>query len=236
MLHSMVLMTKVLVIDDDSNATESLKEGLRALDYVVDVSNSAAEAEEMLAVSTYDCLIVDWQMPHKSGIEFVSELRKKGSSTPILMLTGKSSTEDKSTGLDIGADDYLTKPYAFRELVSRLRALLRRPQGFQVEEMRCDDLVVNLSTRKVSRAGKELTLTRQEFLLLEFLIRNRNQVFSSEALVERAWSTMSESSPDTVRAHMANLRKKLKVNDKECPIKTIHGQGYVLEDSDFGTN
>ncbi len=223
-------MSKILIVDDDTKVTESLKEGLHALDYVVDISNSATDAEDKLAVSSYDCLIVDWQMPHKSGVELVADLRKKGLPTPILMLTGKTSTEDKSTGLDIGADDYLTKPYAFRELVSRVRALLRRPKSFQLEELSCGDLSVNVASRRVTRAGKELNLTRQEFLLLEFLMRNRNQVFSSEALVERAWSSMSESSPDTVRAHMANLRKKLRVIDGDCPIKTVHGQGYIIED------
>ncbi|MBX9691051.1 MAG: response regulator transcription factor [Cyanobacteria bacterium] len=223
-------MAKILILDDDSNITTSLSEGLRMLDFVVDVAHNASDATEMMAVSQYDCLIVDWQMPHKSGIEFVTELRRNGEQVAVLMLTGKSADEDKSTGLDTGADDYLTKPFAFRELVSRLRALLRRPRTLQSENLEFGDIVLNTVTRQVWRAAQELPLTRQEYLLLEFLMRNRNQIFSSEVLIERAWSTLSESSPDTVRAHMANLRKKLKVHDGDCPIKTVHGQGYVLRD------
>ncbi len=226
-------MAKILIVDDDSKITDSLGEGLGALDYIVDVAHNAADADEMIAVSQYDCLIVDWQMPHKSGIEFVSELRRRGVQVPVLMLTGMSSVEDKSTGLDTGADDYLTKPFAFRELVSRLRALLRRPKVLQSENITSGELSVNTVTRQVWSAGEELILTRQEYLLLEFLMRNRSQIFSSEVLIERAWSTMSESSPDTVRAHMANLRKKLRVRNSDCPIKTVHGQGYVFRDENL---
>ncbi|MBY0551460.1 MAG: response regulator transcription factor [Candidatus Obscuribacterales bacterium] len=221
-------MSKILVVDDDATATDTLREGLVLAGYIVDVANSAREAEAFVASSQFDCLIVDWDMPVKTGLEFVADIRRSGVKSPVLMLTGKASVDEKSRGLDNGADDYLTKPFAFKELVSRIRALMRRPQTVVSEELSSGDLKVDTLTRTAFRAGVELSLTRQEFLLLEFLLRNKNQIFSSEALVERAWSSTSESSPDTVRVHMTNLRKKLKVGDAESPIKTVHGQGYTF--------
>jgi DNA-binding response OmpR family regulator len=223
-------MAKILIIDDDELACESLADGLKTCGFVADVAHSAILAEEFLATARYDCLIVDWQMPAKTGIELIAELRSKGKNLPIIMLTGKSMIDDKVLGLNTGADDYLTKPYSLKELVSRVRAILRRPQALESDEFVSGDLIVRTASRQVFCAGLEISLTRQEYLLLEFLIRNKNQVFSSEQLVQNAWSTLSESSPDTVRVHLANLRKKLKVGDRECPIKTIHGQGYTLKD------
>ena len=223
-------MAKLLLVDDDPGVTTSLSEALTELGYLVDVAPDAAYATELLAVSHYDLLIVDWQMPGKTGIQFVQEVRNAGSRCAVMMLTGKSSTEDKMTGLDTGADDYLAKPFSLGELIARVRALLRRPRGLETSNLQCGDLVVNTLSRAVCRSGVALQLTRQEYLLLEFLMRNKNQVFNSEALVERAWSSMSESSPDTVRVHMANLRKKLKVDNADSPIKTVHGQGYLLKD------
>lgn len=221
-------MSRILLIDDDPRLLEALTDGLRAAGFIADSAINCREAEPLLAVSPYEVIILDWEMPGVSGIEFLVQLRNKGVQTPILMLTGRDSIDDKSAGLDQGADDYLTKPFHTKELISRVRALLRRPQKVEGMELTVGDLVLDQLSRRVLRNSVEIKLTRQEFLLLEFLMRHKDQVFNAETLVERAWSSLSESSPDTVRVHMANLRKKLEATGGECPIRTLHRQGYML--------
>lgn len=222
-------MSRILLVDDDARLLEALSDGLNTAGFVVDCANSAKDAEPLLAVSPYDLIILDWEMPGMSGLEFLSELRSKGIQTPILMLTGRDSVDDKSSGLDCGADDYLTKPFHTKELISRVRALLRRPQKVEASKLSISGIVLDQLSRRVTHYGTEVKLTRQEYLLLEFLMRHKDQVFNAETLVERAWSSLSESSPDTVRAHMANLRKKLEVgSSSECPIRTLHRQGYMF--------
>lgn len=224
-------MSKILAVDDDCALAGAIQETLTGSGYVVDTAESAEEAESMLFSSAYDLIILDWQMPGLTGIDYLHKLRSKGVSTPVLMLTGMNSIEQKATGLDTGADDYLTKPFNTKELLARVRALLRRPQSMVSSVLSASGVSVDTSTLKVMCGPAEVKLTRQEFLLLEFLMRHKNQVFNSEALVERAWSTLSDSSPDTVRVHLSRLRKKLE-SAGSCPIKTHHGQGYVFEADD----
>lgn len=221
-------MSRILVIDDDAWLTQSLGESLSAAGYVVDKALSAKEAESLLAISPYELIILDWEMPEVSGIEFLVGIRRRGIETAVLMLTGRDSIDDKTSGLDEGADDYLTKPFNTKEFLSRVRALLRRPHKVQSSELAVNDIVLDQLSRRVFRNSVEIKLTKQEFLLLEFLMCHKDQVFNSEALVERAWSSLTESSPDTVRAHMANLRRKLEVDGAECPIRTLHKQGYMF--------
>lgn len=221
-------MSRLLLVDDDARLLESLSDGLSSAGFVVDSAPSAKEAEPLLSVSPYDLIILDWEMPGMSGIDFLAKLRGNGVQTPILMLTGRDSIDDKSSGLDRGADDYLTKPFHSKELVSRVRALLRRPHKVESSELAISGIVLDQLSRRVTHNSVEIKLTRQEFLLLEFLMRHKDQVFNAETLVERAWSSLSESSPDTVRAHMANLRKKLEAGGAECPIRTLHRQGYMF--------
>ncbi len=223
-------VTKILVIDDDYELSETTQQSLVNEGYVADVAHSVAEAEPMLFGFAYDLIILDWMMPNVSGIEFLAELRRKGVHTAVLMLTGMDSLEHKEAGLDTGADDYLTKPFSRRELLARVRALLRRPQQMVNTELSSANISLDTRSLKVLCGDQEIKLTRQEYLLLEFLMRNKNEVFSSEALVERAWSSLSESSPDTVRVHMSRLRKKLSPDLDSCPIRTLHGQGYVFKD------
>ncbi len=223
-------VTKILVIDDDYELSETTQQSLVNEGFVADVAHSVAEAQPMLFGFAYDLIILDWMMPNVSGIEFLAELRREGVHTPVLMLTGMDSLEHKEAGLDTGADDYLTKPFSRRELLARVRALLRRPQQLVNTELSSANISLDTRSLKVLCGDQEIKLTRQEYLLLEFLMRNKNEVFSSEALVERAWSSLSESSPDTVRVHMSRLRKKLSPDLDSCPIRTLHGQGYVFKD------
>lgn len=222
-------MAKILLVDDDVSITEAIQDALDENGLIVDAAHSCLEGESFLEASEYDLLILDWMMPSKTGIQWLPELRNKGLTLPVLMLTGKDSIDEKAAGLDVGADDYLTKPFHIKELQARVRALLRRPKGLESSEVRSGDLVLDTRSRKIFRGETEIKLTKQEFLLLEFLMKNRGGVFSADALVERAWSSLSESSPDTVRVHMTRLRKKLDIDGAPCPIKTVHRQGYVLE-------
>lgn len=185
-----------------------------------------------MAASDYDLIILDWMMPGQPGIEFLAKFRAAGVQTPVLMLTGMNTTQNKADGLETGADDYLTKPFDTRELVARVRALLRRPQALEGAQIAIGKICLDTRSTRVTCNGQDIALTRQEYLLLEFLMRNRDQVFSAETLVSRAWSTLSESSPDTVRVHMSRLRKKLEAGSGEdCPIKTMHRVGYMFDSS-----
>lgn len=191
--------------------------------------NSGTEAIERLRFDKYDVLIFDWQLPDLTGIEICKRFRSKGGNTPVLMLTGKSEIADKETGLDAGADDYLTKPFHPRELSARVRALLRRSGDVKQNVLTCGDIELDPQGFKVTKGGKEITLLPKEFALLEFFLRHPNQVFSPEALLDRVWSAESEASPDTIRVHITKLRGKIETEGQPSPIKTIHRQGYKWE-------
>lgn len=221
-------MSKILLIDDDYVLTESIQDALQDDNFIADVANSPADALAMLDGFVYDLIIMDWVMPDMHGIELLAMLRKKGLTTPVIMLTGMSLVDNKVQGLETGADDYLTKPFAMKELISRVRALLRRPKTLVSSELSRSGVVIDVKSSRVSWHGKELKLTKQEFQLLEFLMRHHDEVFSHDALVERAWSSWSEASPDAVRMHMSRLRKKFDNNSDACPIRTVHGKGYMF--------
>jgi DNA-binding response OmpR family regulator len=223
-------VTKILLVDDDRELADVTRQSLKEEGFIADVAHCVAEAQPMLFGFAYDLIILDWQMPDITGIEFLNDIRKRGIQTPVLMLTGMDSFDNKAEGLDTGADDYLTKPFNRKELLARVRALLRRPAKIEFAALRAGNLVVDTASTAVTIDGEPIKLTRQEYLLLEFLMRNKNQVFNQEALVERAWSSLSESSPDTVRVHMSRLRKKLSDDLESCPIRTVHGQGYIIRD------
>src|SRR5262249_466480 len=157
----------------------------------------------------YDMVVLDVNLPKLSGLDVCKQFRESGGSTPILMLTGKDAIDDKERGLDAGADDYLTKPFHLKELSASVRALLRRPNTFTGDVLRSGDLILETSTFRVSRDGEDIQLSQQEFALLEFLMRNANQVFSPEALLDRVWKSSSDVSPAAIRTHIKMLRKKL---------------------------
>ncbi len=222
-------MSKILVVDDDEKLADSIEEILTRSGYIVDQANCVEDAEPMLAGFTYDLLVLDWVMPGMHGIDFVAKLRAVGFKSPVLMLTGMNSVDNKIAGLENGADDFLTKPFDGKELVARVRAMLRRPAIQETTELNLSNVHLDTRTQRVMWHGTELKLTKQEYQLLELLMRHKNEVFSHEALVARAWSSMSESSADTVRVHVSRLRKKFEGAATECPLKTLHGKGYVFE-------
>ena len=223
-------MAKVLLVDDDESVTEIIEEILKRNGFVVDAASNVDDARAMLDGFAYDLIILDWVMPGMHGIDFLDLLRTRGLSTPVLMLTGMQTVSNKVQGLETGADDYLTKPFDKQELLARVRALMRRPKETTGNELTAGGVTIYPKSLRVTWNGIELKLTNLEYQMLELLMRNKNQVFSAEAIVERAWSSMSESSPDTVRSHIARLRKKFDGGPAPCPIQTVYGQGYIFID------
>lgn len=218
------------MVDDDEKLAETVQEMLTRVGYIVDQANCVEDAEPMLDGFVYDLIILDWVMPGMHGIDFLGKLRAGGLTTPVLMLTGQSGMDHKLTGLDQGADDYLTKPFDLRELLARVRALMRRPAAVESKELKAANVAIEPLSQRVTFHEVEVKLTKQEYQLLELLMRNKNEVFSQEALCERAWSSMSESSPDAVRVHIFRIRKKFENASKltECPVRTLHGKGYIF--------
>jgi len=225
-------MARVLLVDDDERLANVVEDWLTGESYEVEYANNGEEGWKKAAANTHDILILDWSMPGKTGVEICRQYRENGGVGIVILLTGKSAITDKEEGLDSGADDYLTKPFHPRELSARLRALLRRPRKPKAEIFTAGDVTLEPKSCRVMKAGKEITLLPKEFALLEFLMRNPNEVFSSDDLLNNVWSRESENSPDTVRVHITKLRAKIDTEGKESLIRTIHRVGYKLQVED----
>jgi DNA-binding response OmpR family regulator len=219
---------RVLLIEDDRKAARLLSKGLQEEGFVVDVAPTGEAGEEQAALNEYDLVILDWLLPGRDGLVVCRALRASGNSTPILMLTARDSVADRVSGLGTGADDYLTKPFAFDELLARIRALLRRTRTAQPVVLKVADLTLDPITRRVARGSLAITLTPKEYAILEVLMRNLGQVVSRTRLAERVWDEASEVLDNLVDAHVSHLRKKI---DREAGvplIQTIRGVGYRL--------
>ncbi|MBA3858067.1 MAG: DNA-binding response regulator [Cyanobacteria bacterium PR.3.49] len=221
-------MAKLLVVEDDSNLADSVVDMLKSENHMVEFTPNGMDAANLLAVSAYDLIVLDLGLPDKDGIEVLKEYRGRGGRGKVLILTGRGKIEEKEQGLDLGADDYLTKPFHVKELAARVRALLRRPEGVVAEVLRTATFELNAKTFTFTKGGVEVPLTKREFTLLEFLMRHPNQVFSSEAIIARVWQSDSEASADTVKVYINRLRNKLGDN-LDAEIKTVYGVGYKLE-------
>ena len=222
-------MAKLFLLEDEGNLRDGVVHFLSFQHHQVEAAKNCGEARDLLFVSGYDLLILDWELPDGTGIEIIREYRASGQSSHILMLTGRSSISDKEQGFDVGADDYLTKPFNLKELGLRVNALLRRPRTVNADVLEVRDIVLDPGKYRVTKRGVDLSLLPKEFALLQFFMRNRNVVFSAEALLDRVWQSDSEAKPKAVSACIHRLRQKLE-NDGESPlIKTVHGVGYKLE-------
>ena len=219
---------RVLLIEDDRKAAKLLSKGLREEGFVVDVASTGEEGEEQAAINEYDVIVLDWLLPAKDGIAVCHSLRMRDLSTPILMLTARDSLADRVKGLSTGADDYLTKPFAFAELLARIRALLRRSRSAQPAVLRIGDLTLDPGSRRVTRAGVSITLTSKEFAILEVLMRSAGDIVSRTRLVERVWDEASEVLDNLVDVHLSHLRKKIDSGERAPLIHTIRGFGYRL--------
>jgi DNA-binding response OmpR family regulator len=222
---------RILIVEDEEKLALALKRGLERKGYAVDCAFDGEEGEYQIETGAedYDLIILDIMLPKKDGMEVCREIRAKNINLPVLMLTARDKTEDKVLGLDSGADDYLVKPFSFEELLARIRALLRRPKELFPEELKIRDITMNCATRKVFKKGREIPLTTKEFSLLEFLMRNVNQVVNREQIIAHVWDYDFDSFSNVVDVHIKNLRKKLEDKGEEKLIETIRGAGYRLK-------
>lgn len=220
---------RILVVDDEEDIANALVKGLRQQGYAADIALDGQKALEMAWVNEYDLLILDLNLPGMDGLEVCRQLRTEKPDLLILMLTARDKLEDKVTGLDLGADDYMVKPFHFEELAARVRALLRRDLRIREPLLQCDDLKLDPAARIVWQDKQQLDLTRKEFGVLEYLMRHPNEVISQEKLLEHVWDINADPFTNTVRVHISSLRHKLD-DDPENPlyIETVIGQGYRL--------
>ena len=220
---------RILVAEDERDLNEILCKKLRSEDYCVDGCYDGEEALDYLASVEYDAVILDIMMPKRNGLQVVEQLRRQGDHTPVLFLTARDSIDDRVTGLDAGADDYLVKPFAFDELLARLRVMTRKWGGERSNLFTIDDLTLDIRSKRVERGGVELKLSAKEYALLEYLIRNKGVVLSRIQIEENIWGFDYEGSSNIVDVYIRYLRRKI---DKDHPIKLIHtirGSGYVLK-------
>lgn len=222
-------MPKILIVEDEVALIDVMTDYLKAQSFLVDHVGDGNDAIRQLKNYEYDLIILDWNIPGCDGIHVLKAFRDNGGLAPVLMLTGKREIDDKEKGFDAGADDYLTKPFNMRELLVRVKALLRRPRTTTTELLKVRDVELDPVNHRVRKAGVEVVLPPKEFALLEFLISHPNQVFSAEALMQRVWPTDSEASPQSIRIHVTRLRGKLDKDDQASIITTVHGVGYRLD-------
>ncbi len=220
---------RILIVEDDPDLAGFIQKGLREERYAVDCAHEGEEGLLMAETTPYDLIILDVMLPRLDGFTVCRRLRAAGNKTPILLLTARGTVEDRVTGLNIGADDYLTKPFAFAELLARMQALIRRSGTDQSPRLTVADLEVDPVAHRVWRAGRELTLTNKEYALLEYLLRNPDRVLTRTAIIEHVWDIHYDGMTNIVDVHIRALRAKL---DREFPsplIQTVRGVGYVLK-------
>ena len=221
---------RLLIVEDEKDLAENLKKGLTEQGYAVDIALDGEEGSFMAETETYDLIILDLMLPKMDGITLCKKLREEKNHTPILMLTAKGELEDKVKGLNSGADDYLVKPFAFEELLARVRALTRRPQNGWEARLKVGDLELDSVLYEVKRGGKTITLSRKEFALLEYLMRNPNKILNKDQIIAHVWDYDADILPNTVEVYIGYLRKKIDIafpNSKNL-IQTVRGFGYKI--------
>ena len=221
---------RILLVEDDTAIARSLKEGLEDEAYAVDVANDGSEGYRTAAADEYDVIILDIMLPGMNGYEVCRALRNDDNKTPILMLTARDAERDIVEGLDTGADDYLAKPFSFDVLLARIRALLRRPNGKLEEILQVGDLKLDPSSKKVTRASQEISLTAKEYGVLEYLMRNKGKVLSKEQIISHVWDFDADVLPNNVELFIMFLRRKIDKPFKSKLIHTVSGFGYKLEE------
>ena len=220
---------KLLIIEDDPKIISFVQKGLQEEGFIVDAASDGEEGLYLAEQYTYDLLIIDWMLPKLDGLKICEKLREKKNLTPILMLTAKTSVEERILGLWCGADDYLVKPFVFAELVARIRSLLRRSSYNFNECLILDTLEVNVSKRVVTRSKKPITLTSKEFDILVYLLLNQNTIITHTQLQEKIWGINETTSSNIINVFIHHLRHKIDMEGEKPLIKTIRGSGYKIE-------
>lgn len=223
---------RILVVEDEKKVASFLRRGLEAEHHEVDVSHDGDAGLARALTTEFDLIILDVMLPRRDGLEVVRELRKQGRRTPILVLTARASLPDKVTGLDVGADDYLTKPFEFAEFLARVRALLRRGAPASPPTLAVSNLTLDPATRKVVRGGRPIELTPREYALLEYFMRHRGRVLSRALIAEHVWGVHFDSFTNVIDVYVNYLRRKIDSDLEPKLLHTVRGVGYVLKDPD----
>jgi DNA-binding response OmpR family regulator len=221
---------RILVVEDDKKVAKALRDGLEAEHYEVQVARTGEEGFFLVSHESFDLVVLDLMLPRRDGLEILTTLRKCGLQTPVLILTARDTVDDRVHGLDSGADDYLVKPFAFPELLARIRSLLRRGRQDQILKLQADDLTMDLVTRKVGRAGQPLELTLKEFEMLEYLLRHAGHVVSREMLARDVWRVTARATPldNVIDVTVARLRRKIDDPFETKLLHTVRGVGFAL--------
>lgn len=219
---------RILIVEDEKKVASFIKKGLEEEYYAADIAFDGKEGLKLADSEEYDLIIMDLMLPHIDGITLTKEIRKKKISTPILMLTVKDTVESKVEGLDAGADDYLTKPFAFGELIARVRALLRRNESAKASVLKARDITLDLLSHRLMKNDKEIILTPKEYAILEYLLRNRNKVVSRTRLVEHVYDYHFDTETNIIDVYINKLRSKIDSDQQDTIIQTIRGVGYII--------
>ena len=217
---------RVLIVEDDPELAHALRDGFRDMRVEATTAGTFAEGRERALLATHDVIVLDVMLPGGSGFDLCAELRERGLDTPILMLTARDGVDDRVRGLDAGADDYLTKPFAFKELAARVRALVRRPAAVISERVEVADLSVDLGTRQVRRAGRDIELTAKEFALLEVFVRHAGHVLDRAAITSHVWDENHDPFTNVLEVLVRRLRRKIDDDFEPKLIHTLRGAGY----------
>jgi DNA-binding response OmpR family regulator len=219
----------ILIIEDDKKIAHYSKEGFEEESFVVDLAYSGEDGLDLIRSKTYDAIILDWMLPGIDGVEVCKKIRKLGLTTPIILVTAKIFIEDKVLGLNSGADDYISKPFYFEELLARVNALFRRSSYSANPNINIDDLVVNIHKREVTRAGHIIELTPKEYSILELLVKNRGKVVKLSTIIEELWENDDDISSNIINVYMHHLRHKIDNDYEKKLIKTIRNHGFRIE-------
>ena len=223
---------KILVVEDEHKIANAIKKGLEQEGYVVQTAYDGLEGYDWASTEDYSVIILDLMLPKLDGLAICKKLRSEKIHTPIIMLTAKGEVEDKVLGLNSGADDYLPRPFAFEELLARIRSLQRSPAEIADNKLSADDLVLDINSLMVGRNNKEITLSKREFTLLEYLLRNKNKILTKDQIINHVWNYESNILPNTVEQYIGYLRNKVDNPFKNSAhlIKTVRGFGYILRE------
>jgi DNA-binding response OmpR family regulator len=222
---------RILVVEDERKVANFIKHGLEEERYIVDTASDGITGLEMATNNEFDAILLDVMLPGKNGFQVLKDLRDAGVSTPILMLTARGGTEDRVQGLDLGADDYLAKPFSFQELAARLRSILRRSSPEKSTKLRCADLVLDTVSHFAYRFGREIELTTKEYALIEYLIRHKNRILSRSTITQHVWKHNFDPESNIIDVYIKRLRSKIEREDGSRPlIQSIRGVGYRMRD------